>query len=379
MFTLVHDKDFSYKGENPAPKPAYETYESPLRVRSIWEYLKSIDFLELPAVQVTQPAKITEKDVLRIHSSHYLQVVKNLAIQGRGNLGRWVLVNPDTLSLGMKSAGAAVALLQAISGEKREDLDKGSAGLKESKAGFSLNRPPGHHAKHDSTEGLCVFNNIGIAVRYLQEVHDFKEKIAIIDIDSHFGNGTSSIFYKDPSVLHFSVHESSFLGAEGMANEIGEDKGEGTNINYQVPLGATNEIWLRFMGICEQVVKQFDPALIVVATGFDAHWTDPMGNIMVNSRAYAEFSTRLKKLADETCDGRVGFVLEGGYSLAMLGRLVETIAVPFLGEGYTPQPPIDVDIQHRLHPEKERQMLRKIGKSEMELKSNLKPFWTIEF
>lgn len=379
MFTLIHDKDFSFKGENPAPKPTYETYESPLRVRSIWEYLKSIGFLELANVQVTRPAIITENDVLRVHSPNLLQVVKNLTTQGRGEIGRWVVANPDTFSLAMKSAGAVVALLETITGANANHVGgQGAPALKNSKSGFSFNRPPGHHAGRDSIEGLCVFNNTAIGVRYLREIHGFGGRIAIIDIDAHFGNGTSSLFYDDPDVLHFSVHESNFLGARGMPNEIGTGKGEGTNINFQVPVGATNEIWMRFMNICEQVVKQYEPSLIIVPTGLDAHWTDPMGNLKVNSTAYAEISRQLKALADETCGGRVGFVLEGGYSLIMLGRLVETLATPFLRESYTPRPPVDLHVEHRLHPEVERQMLRKVGRQEMELKHVLKPYWTID-
>ena len=130
--------------------------------------------------------------------------------------------------------------------------------------------------------------------------------------------------------------------------------------------------------ICEQVVKQYEPSLLIVPTGLDAHWTDPMGNLKVNSTAYAEVSQRLKALADHSCNGRLGFVLEGGYSLNMLGRLVEAMAAPFLGDGYMPKPPIDLHVEHRLHPEQERQMLRKVGRQEMELKHLLNPYWTID-
>ena len=378
MISFVHDKDFNFKGLNLAPKPSFATYESPERVRAIMDYLKSIRFLDRADISISPLKNLTQEDILRVHSPQHLQVVQNLSAYGGGEIGRWVEASHDTYQLALKSAGAAAKVLEIIT-DTVANLDADSTMASKqlsSKVAISLNRPPGHHARHDSTEGVCVFNNIALAIKNLRVNHQFMDKIAIIDIDAHFGNGTSSLFYDDPSVLHISLHESTFYGAQGMVNEYGAGKGMGTNINYRVPLGATDQIWLSGLPLIEQILRQFEPKILIVAMGFDGHWSDPLGNLKLTSQGYLDFAKWLKKVS-EICDGRVGFVLEGGYSLLMLGRLVETILTPFL-DNYTPRPPIDLVPAQTISISDKERMLRQLLKQNQSIIADLTAIYDLK-
>lgn len=372
MFSFIYDQDFSLKGEHNFLKPTFEAYESPERIRAIWRYLHSRGLFTRKDIQVLNPTEITKDHILQVHSPYLVQTVQNLSKMGQGEIGRWVKANSDTYSLALKSAGAVAKLLEVISGNP----SRREGPFKKSNVGFALNRPPGHHASRDMTEGFCVFNNVAIAIQYLRDEYGFDDRVAIIDIDAHFGNGTSSLFYDDPDVLSISIHESSFLGVRGMPNEIGTGPGAGTNINYQVPFNTTNELWLHSLNVIEQIMAQFMPKFLIVSAGFDAHWTDPMANLLLTTKAYETFGRWINELSSKVCQGRIGFVLEGGYSLLILGQLVEALITPFLND-FIPTPYFDLFIDHEPSPEKKAQIQRLLTKQENNLQSLLEPYWLI--
>jgi acetoin utilization deacetylase AcuC-like enzyme len=178
--------------------------------------------------------------------------------------------------------------------------------------GFAIVRPPGHHALADRAMGFCLFNNAAIAARAAQAELGL-ERIAIVDWDVHHGNGTQDIFWEDPTVLYVSLHEWPFYPGTGRPGE-----GNDTTVNVPLPAGSGNEEYLlAFEEVVEPAVRGFEPGLLIVSAGFDAHMDDPLASMEVTGAGFRELARRCRGLSP-----RVAAVLEGGYNLATLPGLV---------------------------------------------------------
>eukprot|EP00210_Caulerpa_lentillifera_P002036 g1951.t1 len=202
----------------------------------------------------------------------------------------------------------------------------------QSAVGFGLCRPPGHHALPSDSFGFCIFGTAAVAARHAQHHHGL-QKILVFDIDVHHGNGTQNIFYSDPSVLVINTHQQGAYPGTGRKEEIGEGDGEGKNINIPLPSGSGHAAALAtFEEIVEPAVRAFAPEMMIISAGYDTHFLDPLASLQYSSTTYHNLCSKIRRLAQELCQGRVVFLLEGGYHLKALGESVVDSFMGLLGE-----------------------------------------------
>ncbi len=171
--------------------------------------------------------------------------------------------------------------------------------------------------------GFCLFNNVAVAATYA--LTKKCDRLAIVDYDVHHGNGTQWTFYEDPRVLYVSVHQYPFYPGTGAADQIGRGKGAGFTVNVPLDAGATDADYDRvFREIIAPVLTVFAPELVIVSAGYDAHDRDPLGGMTVSTEGYAAQTRWLRRVADQTCQGRMVLVTEGGYDLHALEECLES-------------------------------------------------------
>jgi len=215
----------------------------------------------------------------------------------------------ESFETALLAAGAGLAAVDAVAA--------GKAG-----AAFCAVRPPGHHAERDRAMGFCMFNNLAIAARYARRQHGL-ERILIVDFDVHHPNSTQATFYEDPGVLLFSIHRYPFYPGTGARGETGAGEGRGTNIN--VPFAAGRGMTGYRKAFEEELgpaAAAFDPDLVLISAGFDAHQRDPLGGMELTSADYGELTSMVAAIAREHCGGRIVSFLEGGYDLQALSTAV---------------------------------------------------------
>jgi acetoin utilization deacetylase AcuC-like enzyme len=235
----------------------------------------------------------SEEDILRCHTPELLELV--------GGIARPTFVDPDTVASDTTYEAALLAAGATIEAVRSN--------------GFALVRPPGHHATPDRAMGFCFFDNIAIAARYAQAELGVG-RVAIIDWDVHHGNGTQDIFWSDPSVFLVSIQQWPFWPGSG-----GPGEGNETTLNVPLPAGSGDGTYLDAMEqLVEPAVAGFDPELLLVSAGFDAAAGDLLGGMRVTADGFAEMTRRAQGLAP-----RVGFVLEGGYTIENLPTLVGAV------------------------------------------------------
>jgi len=299
---------------------------------------------------VNIPATPIAPDLLRrVHTPDYISLVQRLAERGGGYLDFETYVGPHSYRAALMAAGGVVNALEAVLEGKVDNA-------------FALVRPPGHHATRERGMGFCLFNNVAVAARYAMDHHKLR-RILIVDFDVHHGNGTQSIFYQEQRVLCFSIHQYPFYPGTGHWSETGEGTGRGFTVNVPLPAGIGDEGYqLAFTELLRPLTKRYQPQLILVSAGYDGHWADPLAGMQLSISGYAGLAEALKLLAEETCRGRLLFVLEGGYELEVLSWSVLTTFQVLLGRRELsdplgpaphPSPPIDELIEavkalHRL-------------------------------
>jgi acetoin utilization deacetylase AcuC-like enzyme len=187
---------------------------------------------------------------------------------------------------------------------------------------FCAVRPPGHHATRDRAMGFCLFNNVAVAARYVQERHGLR-RVLIVDWDAHHGNGTQEAFYGDNEVLYFSTHQFPCYPGSGSAGETGEGAGKGFTVNVPMQAGSGDAEYLRaFREVLVPEADKFRPEFVILSAGFDAHEGDPITDLGVTTTGFAQLTDIVKGIAEKHCGGRLVSVLEGGYDLKNLGDSV---------------------------------------------------------
>ena len=226
-----------------------------------------------------------------------------------------------------KSHAAAVAAVEGV----LSAVDAVVAG--KVRNAFCAIRPPGHHALRAKAMGFCLFNNVAIAARYIQQKHKLA-RVLIVDWDVHHGNGTQDAFYDDPTVLYFSIHQYPFYPGTGASVEKGEGKGLGFTVNAPVPAGSGDAAFLKaFREKLRPAADRFKPHFVLISAGFDAHEDDPLGGCRVTAKGFGQLTAIVKAIADAHCKGRLVSMLEGGYSMTGLADSVEAHVRVLMGSG----------------------------------------------
>ena len=258
--------------------------------------------------EVVAPRAASREHLLRVHDSDYLRRI--FETSGRSTaLDPDTYTSPESYEIALLAAGACVDAVERVMASAHE-------------AAFALVRPPGHHAERGRAMGFCFFNNVAVAAAHALTVG--ARRVAIVDYDVHHGNGTQHMFETDPHVLYVSTHQYPYYPGTGAAEEVGRDAGRGFTVNLPLEVGAVDEDYqLAFSQIVVPVLKQFEPDLLIVSAGFDAHERDPLGGMRVSTAAFGAMTRELRAVAVECCRGRIVAAVEGGYDLHALGTSLD--------------------------------------------------------
>ena len=274
--------------------------ENPQRLRSLYKRLESPAYQE--QFQRVVADRVDMEAVEAVHPRFYLDQIKSHSQSSDPfAYDKDTYVMADTLDSALLAAGGCLQMADSI---MSGSIDKG----------FALIRPPGHHAEPGRGMGFCVLNNIAVTAAWLRRRYGLS-RILIFDFDVHHGNGTQEAFYGTNEVLLCSFHQNDLFPFTGLAAEVGEEKGRGFTVNIPVyPQYGDIEYTYLTGQVLQNLVEQYMPQIILVSAGFDGHRNDPISKTELTTQWFASLTTMLKRMADETCDGRLLMVLEGGYN-----------------------------------------------------------------
>ncbi|MCB8982466.1 MAG: histone deacetylase [Ardenticatenaceae bacterium] len=335
----------------PAPahtKPYHP--ESHHRLESVMTFLEGYGVL--PDLLQVEPMVATMEQLMRVHTAVYVERLQQISWRGGGLLDHGdTYATAESFRLARLAAGGCCEAVDYIM--------SGKAGN-----GIALVRPPGHHASTNQASGFCLLNNTAVAARQAQAAHGAK-RVAVIDFDVHHGNGTQEIFYLDDSVLFVSAHLFApfFYPGIGRSHEIGAGHGLGYTLNVPLPPFVGDEGYCRIMReLVLPKVAAFQPDLLLVSAGFDAHWQDPLAEGGLSLKGYANICRYLVQMAGDLCNGRILFILEGGYELQVLNSGILNTVYTLLGrdevkDDIGPMPQAEQDVTDLLQQLKDRHLL----------------------
>ncbi len=305
--------------------------ERPGRIDAVVKALKDKGWWDL--FPKLESITIPEPILWNIHDPGYLSALKQASKRGDWLDGD-TYTTPASWSLALSTAGGAAAVAEAVwSGE----------GLQ----GFAITRPPGHHATKSTGSGFCLINNIAITAEFLIQVKKV-QRLAILDLDLHHGNGTQEIFYRRSDVLFISIHQYPMYPFSGKMEEQGDGPGLGCTLNFPMAPRSGDDAYLAVVNeLVLPVMEAFSPEMILISYGFDAHWLDPLGGLNLSASGFYQILRMLSAWSDLYCHGKLMFVLEGGYDLSAARACTQAIMAGALGEcwedplGPSPKPNSD--------------------------------------
>lgn len=305
FYNQGHEKHFEYG--HPERPERIEAIVQALDEHGYWQEYPHIEAVNMP-----------ETILNTVHRPEYLKVLENICREGK-HYDADTYTTPDSWRLAHQAAGGAAAVAQAV---WRRDAERG----------FALTRPPGHHATADRAMGFCLLNNVALAAEFLLQ-EEGADKLAIVDLDLHHGNGTQDIFYDRGDVLYISTHQYPHYPGTGWINEIGTGKGILANANLPMPPYSGDLAFMRGMKeFILPLLDRFQPEMLLISYGFDPHFDDPLGNLQLTSAGYGSLIEQLVNWADRNCLGRIALFLEGGYDLRAASACSLSVVASLLGQ-----------------------------------------------
>ena len=290
--------------------------EQPARITAIERELTARDWLGYE--RVSSPP-VDRETLLAVHPARHIELIQGAAQAGGGQIDPDTVVSAGSFGAALHAAGGAVALA--------DRLLEGAA-----PTGFSIHRPPGHHAERARAMGFCLFNSVAVAARHARTAHGL-ERVLIVDWDVHHGNGTNDIFHEEPGVLFCSIHQSPLYPGTGAGTDVGSGPGRGFTVNMPVAPGSGDAV---FCSLIDHVVvplaRAYSPQLVLISAGYDAHAEDPLADCLVTDGGYAAMARSLRDVGAEV-GAPVGAVLEGGYAVGALARGVAVTMEVLAGGG----------------------------------------------
>ncbi len=295
--------------------------ERPERVEAIREAFESVGWWK--RFTPLEPIGLDLKMLGGVHTPGYLSRLEMAC-----SLSAWIdmdtYTTPASWQLVLNAAGGAAAIADAVW--------RGQA-----QRGFALTRPPGHHATINRGMGFCLLNNIAIASQWLLKgftsSNPHPKKLAIIDFDLHHGNGTQEIFYNRSDLLYISTHQSPFYPGTGDLNERGGGIGHGWTANLPLPVSCGDRGYHALVQeIILPLLDRHQPEMLLISYGYDIHWRDPLGSMLLSAAGYGQLIADLVGWADRHCDGKIALFLEGGYDLAAGQACSLAVTAALLGE-----------------------------------------------
>lgn len=311
---LLYDERFLLHSTNPAHPERSDRLEVAFRA------LKEDGLLSQVTLIQATPAKL--KWIERVHSPRHIYRFEEACMLELGELDHPDnVICRDSYDIALLAVGGILKTVDLLMEGKLDNA-------------FCAVRPPGHHAEINRALGFCYFNNVAIAAKYLQEEWGV-QRVGIVDFDAHHGNGTQQIFLADATVFYYSIHEHPSFSFPGTGREFerGLGEGHGFTLNSPVLPGADDEAYQELLTRdLFPAFASFQPELILLSAGFDAHRDDDMSNINLSTEGYSWIMHRMMELADEHAKGRVISILEGGYAIQRLPELIKNHLEILLGK-----------------------------------------------
>ena len=283
--------------------------ERPARLEAVRRAIEADPALAALPHLGARPASRTALE--RVHDPAYLDVLEAFCARGGGALDVDTYATRASFEVACQSVGNLLALVDGVMSGSYSN-------------GFAIARPPGHHARPMQAMGFCLLANASVAARHAQAAHG-AERVMIVDLDVHHGNGTQEALYDDPSVLFMSSHQAEIFPGTGHLGETGAGAGEGATVNLPLPAGTSDELAGLYRAVLPALAARFRPDLVLLSFGADAHRLDPLAGLLLSVAGLAEAAGVVQEVAEAHAGGRLVVTLEGGYHPDVLAASVAAV------------------------------------------------------